>query len=65
VTLKSGWEAVGEPVDPDSTERYFFTEHGVEHRQKRRPRGSFANRPGPGRREARVVVFIDRYAFSR
>ena len=27
MTLKSEWKIVGEPVDPDSTERLFFTEH--------------------------------------
>lgn len=58
--LKSSWEVVGEPIDPDSDERLFFTEHEwltVEALSAR----IIPTDHDPGAKEARVVVFIDRY----
>lgn len=58
--LKSEWQVVGGPVDPDSSERLFFTEHEwltVEAATAR----IIPTDHDPGAREARVVVFIDRY----
>ena len=60
MTLKSDWETVGTPVDPDSQERLFFTDHEwvtVEAATSR----IMPTDHDPGAREARVVVFIDRY----
>lgn len=60
MTLKSDWETVGAPVDPDSQERLFFTDHEwatVEAATSR----IMPTDHDPGAREARVVVFIDRY----
>jgi gluconate 2-dehydrogenase gamma chain len=58
--LKSEWEIVGEPVDPDSTERYFFTEHEWNTIEAATARIMPTDHE-PGAKEARVVVFIDRY----
>ena len=58
--LKSEWEIVGEPVNPDSTERYFFTEHEWNTIEAATAR-IMPTDQDPGAKEARVVVFIDRY----
>jgi len=58
--LKSEWEIVGEPVDPDSTDRYFFTEHEWNTIEAATARIMPTDHE-PGAKEARVVVFIDRY----
>ena len=60
MTLKSEWETVGEPVDPDSTERLFFTQHEWDTIEAVAAR-IMPTDHDPGAREARVVVFIDRY----
>lgn len=60
MTLKSEWEIVGEPVDPDSTERHFFTEHEWNTVEAATAR-IMPTDQDPGAREARVIVFIDRY----
>ena len=60
MTLKSEWEIVGEPVDPDSTERQFFTDHEWDTVEAATAR-IMPTDADPGAKEARVVVFIDRY----
>lgn len=60
MTLKADWEVVGGPVDPDSTERLFFTEHGWQTIEAAAAR-IIPTDHDPGAREARVIVFIDRY----
>ncbi|NJC21511.1 gluconate 2-dehydrogenase gamma chain [Arthrobacter pigmenti] len=60
MTLKSDWEIAGEPVDPDSTERLFFTQHEWDTVEAATAR-IMPTDHDPGAREARVVVFIDRY----
>jgi len=60
VTLKADWEIVGAPVDPDTTERLFFTEHEWDTIEAATAR-IIPTDHDPGAREARVVVFIDRY----
>ena len=60
MTLKSEWETVGAPVDPDSTERLFFTEHEWSTIEAATAR-IIPTDHDPGAREARVIVFIDRY----
>lgn len=60
MTLKSEWEIVGEPVDPDSNERFFFTEHEWDTVEAATAR-IMPTDHDPGAKEARVVVFIDRY----
>ena len=60
MTLKSEWETVGEPVDPDSTERLFFTQHEWDTIEAATAR-IVPTDHDPGAKEARVVVFIDRY----
>ncbi|GAB2961697.1 gluconate 2-dehydrogenase subunit 3 family protein [Amycolatopsis acidiphila] len=60
MTLKADWEIVGAPVDPDSDERLFFTEHGWETIEAAAARIIPTDRD-PGAREARVIVFLDRY----
>jgi gluconate 2-dehydrogenase gamma chain len=60
VTLKADWEIVGGPVDPDSTERLFFTEHEWDTIEAATAR-IMPTDHDPGAREARVIVFIDRY----
>lgn len=60
MTLKSEWDIVGGPVDPDSTERSFFTEHEWNTVEAATARIMPADQD-PGAKEARVVVFIDRY----
>jgi gluconate 2-dehydrogenase gamma chain len=60
VTLKADWEVVGSPVDPDSNERLFFTDHEWSTIEAATAR-IIPTDHDPGAREARVVVFIDRY----
>lgn len=60
MTLKSEWETVGEPVDPDSTEPLFFTQHEWDTIEAVTAR-IMPTDHDPGAKEARVVVFIDRY----
>lgn len=58
--LKASWEIVGEPVDPDSTDKLFFTDHEWATVEAATAR-IIPTDGDPGAREARVVVFIDRY----
>ncbi len=58
--LKASWEIVGEPVDPDSTDKLFFTDHEWATVEAATAR-IIPTDADPGAREARVVVFIDRY----
>lgn len=58
--LKSSWEVVGQPIDPDSDERLFFTQHEWDTVEALTAR-VIPTDHDPGAREARVVVFIDRY----
>lgn len=60
MTLKSEWEIVGSPVDPDATNRLFFTDHEWATVEAATAR-IMPTDHDPGAREARVVVFIDRY----
>lgn len=60
MTVKSEWEIVGKPVDPDSSERFFFTEHEWNTVESATAR-IMPTDQDPGAKEARVVVFIDRY----
>ena len=60
MTLKADWEIVGVPVDPDSPERLFFTEHEWNTIEAATAR-IMPTDHDPGAKEARVVVFIDRY----
>jgi gluconate 2-dehydrogenase gamma chain len=60
MTLKADWEIVGAPIDPDSTDRLFFTEHEWNTVEAAAAR-IIPTDHQPGAREARVVVFIDRY----
>ena len=60
MTLKSEWEIVDEPVDPASTERRFFTQHEWDTVEAATAR-IMPTDHDPGAKEARVVVFIDRY----
>ncbi|TQM13321.1 gluconate 2-dehydrogenase subunit 3 family protein [Pseudonocardia kunmingensis] len=60
MTLKADWEIVGSPIDPDSDERLFFTQHEWDTIEAAAAR-IVPSDHDPGAREARVVVFIDRY----
>jgi gluconate 2-dehydrogenase gamma chain len=60
VTIKSEWEIIGRPVDPDSDERLFFTAHEWDTIEAAAAR-IIPTDQDPGAREARVIVFIDRY----
>ncbi|MHA6793006.1 gluconate 2-dehydrogenase subunit 3 family protein [Pseudonocardia bannensis] len=60
MTLKADWEIVGSPIDPDSDERLFFTDHEWDTIEAAAAR-IIPTDHDPGAREARVVVFIDRY----
>ncbi|TFD73617.1 gluconate 2-dehydrogenase subunit 3 family protein [Cryobacterium gelidum] len=60
MTLKSDWEIVGAPVDPDSTDRLFFTAHEWATVEAATARIMPTDQDA-GAREAKVVVFIDRY----
>jgi len=60
VTLKSDWQVVGAPIDPDTDERLFFTDHEWDTIEAATAR-IIPTDHDPGAREARAVVFIDRY----
>lgn len=60
MTLKADWEIVGAPVDPDSQEPLFFTDHEWNTIEAATAR-IMPTDHDPGAKEARVVVFIDRY----
>ncbi|WP_422750544.1 gluconate 2-dehydrogenase subunit 3 family protein [Micromonospora sp. WMMD1219] len=60
MTLKADWEIVGSPIDPDSNERLFFTAHEWATIEAATAR-IIPTDHDPGAREARAVVFIDRY----
>lgn len=60
MTLKSDWETIGEPVDPNSSARLFFTQHEWDTIEAVTAR-IMPTDHDPGAREARVIVFIDRY----
>lgn len=60
MTLKADWEVVGSPIDPDSNERLFFTDHEWDTVEAATAR-IIPTDHDPGAREARVIVFIDRY----
>jgi choline dehydrogenase-like flavoprotein len=59
-TSKSEWVGAGAPVDPDSDERLFFHAHEWDTIEAAVARIMPADED-PGAREARVIVFIDRY----
>lgn len=60
MTSKSEWTKADLQIDPDSLERLFFTEHEWNTIEAAAARIIPTDRD-PGAREARVVVFIDRY----
>lgn len=60
MTSKADWPTVLEPVDPDSTEPLFLSEHEWQTVEAVSAR-IIPTDHDPGAREARVVVFIDRY----
>lgn len=58
--FKPDWEVVPLRIDPDTTERLFFSEHEWDTIEAAAAR-IIPTDHDPGAREARVVVFIDRY----
>ena len=60
MTLKADWITVGKPVDPDTTTKLFFTDHEWDTVEAAAAR-IIPTDHQPGAREARVIVFIDRY----
>jgi gluconate 2-dehydrogenase gamma chain len=60
MTSKSEWEVVPLQIDPDTDERLFFTEHEWDTVEAAAAR-IIPTDDDPGAREARVIVFIDRY----
>ena len=60
MSSKADWTTFLEPVDPDSTDPLFFTPHEWETVEAVSAR-VIPTDQDPGAREARVVVFIDRY----
>ncbi|GAA1125741.1 gluconate 2-dehydrogenase subunit 3 family protein [Nocardioides aquiterrae] len=60
MSSKADWKTVLEPVDPDSDERLFFSQHQWDTVEALSAR-IIPTDHDPGAREARVVVFIDRY----
>ncbi len=60
MSSKADWETFLGPVDPDSTEPLFFTRHEWDTVEAISAR-IIPTDHEPGAREARVVVFIDRY----
>lgn len=60
MTSKSEWEKLDLRIDPDSDERLFFSEHEWETIEAAAAR-IIPTDHDPGAREARVIVFIDRY----
>lgn len=57
---KADWEIVPIRIDPDSDEKLFFTDHEWETIEAAAARVMPTDHD-PGAREARVIVFIDRY----
>ena len=57
---KSEWEIVPLTIDPDSSEKLFFTDHEWETIEAAAAR-TIPTDNDPGAKEARVLVFIDRY----
>lgn len=60
MTSQSEWKIGKPPIDPDATDRLFFTEHEWETVDALSAR-IIPTDHDPGAREARVVLFIDRY----
>lgn len=60
MTLKADWTTVGEPVDPDTTTKLFFTDDEWDTIEAAAAR-IIPTDADPGAHEARVIVFIDRY----
>lgn len=60
MSSKADWQTFLEPVDPDSTDPLFFTAHEWDTVEAISAR-IIPTDHQPGAREARVVVFIDRY----
>ncbi|GAB6983895.1 gluconate 2-dehydrogenase subunit 3 family protein [Nocardioides pyridinolyticus] len=60
MSSKADWKTFLEPVDPDSDERLFFSAHEWDTVEALSAR-IIPTDHDPGAREARVVVFIDRY----
>jgi gluconate 2-dehydrogenase gamma chain len=60
MTSKADWKVIPGPVDPDTDQRLFFTEHEWNTVEAAAARIIPSDRD-PGAREARVIVFIDRY----
>jgi gluconate 2-dehydrogenase gamma chain len=60
MTSKADWPVSGAPVDPESTERLFFDEHQWATIEAAAAR-IIPTDDDPGAREARAIVFIDRY----
>lgn len=57
---KADWEITPIHIDPDTTEKLFFTDHDWETIEAAASR-IMPTDHDPGAREARVIVFIDRY----
>lgn len=57
---KADWEIVPARIDPDSSEKLFFTDHEWDTIESAAAR-IIPTDQDPGAREARVIVFIDRY----
>lgn len=57
---KADWEIIPIQIDPDSTEKLFFSDHEWETIEAAAAR-IIPTDSDPGAREARVIVFIDRY----
>jgi gluconate 2-dehydrogenase gamma chain len=57
---KADWEIVPIHIDPDTTEKLFFTDHEWDTIEAAASR-IMPTDHDPGAREARVIVFIDRY----
>lgn len=60
MTSKSEWETLDVRIDPDTQERLFFTEHEWATIEAAAAR-IIPTDQDPGAREARAIVFIDRY----
>jgi gluconate 2-dehydrogenase gamma chain len=57
---KADWDILPNQIDPDSTEKLFFSDHEWDTVEAAACRIMPTDRD-PGAREARVIVFIDRY----
>lgn len=60
MTSKSEWQKLDLTIDPDSNEKLFFTDHEWDTIEAAAAR-IIPTDHDPGAREARVIVFIDRY----